>query len=349
MKKAVVFVIVMVAVYLLAFPTRLKPELHFSPGWASELGTKTDPPRGERPNRIHFFNLDEAFGYITDGGDVLYLDRKMYGVAIDSRRFVNYSSVSGNLVVQGSSGEVLDAIEIRGYPLLLDDRIFIISTNRGEFGEIDIQGTYIWKYEYSSPITDLDAQNGRVLLGLLDGRVYLYKTDGSREVEISFQRSRVNAVYGCALSADGTRFSVVHGIDPQILSVFELNPEPKLIFEAELADTFRRRRVVDFISQGEYVVVDGQDGVYIMDLDRGELFDIIISGRLVGGFSDVSDPLAFILTHDGKTANLLTVALPPAELARSSYPASQTVLINGENYIILGIDRYLGRIDRMVR
>ena len=350
MRKAALLLLLLVAVYLLAFPISTKPEIYFAPARMSGLDATSNLELDndqQKYSKLHHFVLGDIFGYVSDSGIIQYQDRKMYRVAMDDARFINFSSVSGNLVIQSFDGEVIDAIEIRGYPILLDGRIFIISTNRGEFGEIDVQGSYLWKYEFTSPITEIDAKHGHVMLGLLDGRVLIYDRNGIRAAELLFDQSRVSAIYGCALSADATRIAVIHGIDPQILSVYRLVPGRKLIYETALSDPFRSHRRIFFLAHGDFLLADAEGAVAVVDLEKAEMAAIPAAGRIVGTLN--TESLTYVLMQDDEKAEIIVISLPPAELARTTFLAEHTSILGSADYIILGMDRHLGKIETFVR
>ena len=55
---------------------------------------------------------------------------------------------------------------------------------------------------------------------MLNGRVELFGKDGSYRAGIRPETSRINVVYGTALSFASQKAAVVHGIDPQFLSLY---------------------------------------------------------------------------------------------------------------------------------
>ena len=351
MKVAAILLVLLVISFILVFPIMLKPEIHFSPDWVALLDGPHPVEKKPHPADMvtHSFAIGDKFGYVTNSGEMLFRDTKMFGVAIDESRFINFSRVSGNLVVQNPYGDVIDAFEMRGFPMLLDGRLFIISTNRGEFGELDSQGSYKWKYEYTSPITDVDVNNGLVIAGLLDGRVFLYGSDGTIVSELFFERSRIRAVYGCALSHDGASFAVIHGIDPQMLSVYTLLPERSLLFESDLTDIFRTRRRLTFQANGDYLLVEAEDSLIIVDLNRSEQTTVPAGGRLLRTMDSQQYPYTYILLEGEKQAELIVMSLPEAELSRTTISAESVALSGGTGYIVFGADSAVGRIDTIVR
>ena len=218
------------ALYLVAFPKTLRPELILRPVFSIDI--EGEEGGGEFDSELSAvpFELEDTFGYVTEVGDLLHMERKLYGVAIDSDGFINYSSVSDNLVFHDVSGRVVDTFEVRGYPVFHDGRFFILSTNRSEISEMGDSGRVLWKNEYSSIITDFDSKNGRLAIALLDGRVLIIDAAGDVINSMNLQGSRIRAVYGCELSADGYRLAVIHGLDPQILSVFDYDIDEQPVY-----------------------------------------------------------------------------------------------------------------------
>ena len=77
------------ALYLVAFPKTLRPELILRPVFSIDI--EGEEGGGEFDSELSAvpFELEDTFGYVTEVGDLLHMERKLYGVAIDSDGFIN--------------------------------------------------------------------------------------------------------------------------------------------------------------------------------------------------------------------------------------------------------------------
>ena len=335
--------------YILLFPVGLKPEIGHKPAWVTDVMSDSTQSAREHAGGVIPFVFDTRFGYVSDDGDLLLSKPTLFGVAIDSDRFINYSSVSGNLVVQDHYGEVTDNLAIRGYPILLQNRFFVISSNRAEMAELDDEGSIVWKREFASIISDFDAQSDLMALGLLDSRVQIVGSGGEVRQEIEFLGSRINAVYGCALSADGKILAVVHGLDPQYLSAYDLREGGETIRKWTLDAEFRTTRHIVFAGDGRYLLAEDHKRLLLFDLERKERLAIATSDTFLGTGEVSGHGLIWILSKREAVAELLLLQLPDRVIYRVQFPAEKPTLSVDESALLLGFDRYISKIEKVER
>jgi hypothetical protein len=350
MKWALPLLSVLLCVYLLAFPVRLRPEQELKPVWAVDVGR--DPvarPSGETEGTRVPFVLGDRFGYLGSQGDLLLQSQKIHGIAIDSDRFINYSSVSGNLVVQNSSGDVTDTVEVRGYPILIDGRLLLISTNRAELAEITDAGEIAWKREYAAVITDLDSQNNVLVVGLLDSRAELLDFNGDVTLELDLMGSRINAVYGCALSSAASLLAVVHGIDPQYITIMDLREDGTDPTKVVLRNEFRTTRYLRFLNEDEYLLVEDVNGVVVLDINRGETHRLELAGSVLEAGELEGEDLVWVVSQADERTELLVVHLPDNVVFRVPYASDEAFAAGADNKLYLGVDRHIGMIERVER
>ena len=134
--------------YLLFFPTDLRTEFGHRPVWTVDVAAAavSDSPRVQTSTPIPF-TVDKLFGYVSLEGELLLREEKLFGLAIDSKRYVSFANVSESLLLHDNLGRLTDNLEVAGYPMLLDDRLLLVSTNRSEIAELTEGEAPSWKRE----------------------------------------------------------------------------------------------------------------------------------------------------------------------------------------------------------
>ena len=329
--------------YLIFFPELLRPELLVRPLFSTEVRGNSTTAGIEDETEIFPFMLDDIFGYVFDDGTLGFTGEKLYGVAIEKDRFINYSSVSGNLVVQDPAGNVTETLEVSGYPVFLSGRFFVLATNRADIREIGQSGAVLWRNEYSSIITDIGAGGELLALAFLDGRVLLIDGTGALIHDMEFPGSRVQAVYGCSLSADGSRLAVVHGLDPQHITVVALESDYSTLYSGELDDEVRRRRNIGFFHGALYVEEVG--GLRIIDYEKASHVRIAGLNNFAGAGEFVREKLVWYLSKSEDGVELSLVRLPDRKLMTTGFQGKYTTASSYGDKLLVGMDRYITMME----
>jgi hypothetical protein len=191
MKWSIPVLFLVVVIYLLFFPSSLRPEIVLSPKWTLDVSSSTELVNPHADNFVSF-ELGNLFGYVSLDGDLLLKEEKLFGLAIEEKKFINFPNVPDGLTVRDSGGGTTDVLKVSGYPIFLDGRFLLISTNRSEVAELAGDNTVSWKREYTSVITDIDARGGLIALGLLDSRVQVLDAEGGVALDLDMTGSRIN-------------------------------------------------------------------------------------------------------------------------------------------------------------
>lgn len=102
-----------------------------------------------------------------------------------------------------------------GYPFFLDGRAFVMHSDQNSVSRLDADGSIEWTYDFTAPVTCVDAAAGFLLAGTLAGTAELVDGEGRGVYTAEPSGSRIAGVYGCALSADGSMMALVCGLDRQ--------------------------------------------------------------------------------------------------------------------------------------
>ncbi|MBI9105103.1 MAG: hypothetical protein JEZ04_00070 [Spirochaetales bacterium] len=277
--------------YILFFPVVLQKELVFIPSWAVEIAAGA-PGSSEIMGPKIPFKLDDRLGYFSRSGELGLTAEIDYEAVVSDNYFINYSSLSQNLVLQNSSGEILGNIVTEGLPFLLNGRSFIISPDRLTVTEHE-EGKILWSVTPGSMITSIDCNSSETLIGLMNGKVFLYNRAGEKLFSFFSTDSRYSIVYACALSDDGRYMAVVTGLYPQQLICFESRNELiTVILRKDLDVPFRRNLYLDYSSDGKLLYLEAPEGLDVINstgIPKESIrFNGIVTASELGGVSELS-------------------------------------------------------------
>jgi len=345
MKKrtALSFIIIIILILYIFLASRtIGKEYHFSPVWVRDLQKAELSAFSEKEDYIGF-QLGSIFGYFSLDGDIIYLNKSLYRTALGRDIFFNYSNKPQNLVARDLEGRIQFSIDRRGYPVILRNRIFVISEEGNGISEWDREGNMLWEHWYVSLITSIDVNKENLLLGFLNGSIELIDGEGKSIYQYVPEHSRIKAVYGCALSEDSTVLALVSGIDPQRLTILENKEDTFRVIDSRITDTaFRRTMFMRFI--GGYLFIEGSESINYLEVGRKDLYSVPIHGGLRAVKYDNAGKYYIFSESEGNTW-LQAIESPMYQIAETKIEGAPVFIENRDSIIFLGIGYKLMRID----
>jgi hypothetical protein len=296
------------------------------------------------------FSQAGRIGYFRVSGEgILSMEALGDAVAADfafARRSGPGNDQENPIVFSSPDGRTLFELEGPGYPILGKGRFLVASDDDQALAEYDVSGRLLWRRAFPSIMTALDIGAEALAIGCLDGSVIVLDGQG-RELHRSRPGgSRIQAVYGLALSADAERLALVSGIDPQRFQVLERKRGLyKVIFHAALESDFRRAVLVEFSAGGRDVFFEQAGGLGVYELKRSRVRVIPVLGRIQAMGADQSDgPIAF-LTDSGR--GLVLSLHEPAGVPRlaSVFSAETGGLKQDGQRVIVSVGHLIARLD----
>jgi len=280
----------------------------------TDVGNKTDVPvlSGE----LLPFTLGSRFGYVDSQGQFAINRSMINDICLSPNMWTEYGAESANIVINSILNDTKINIEnTRGYPVLLDDRIFILGSDQNSLSQIGEDGNVLWTYEFGAPLTCMDAASDLVVTGSLDGAVEVFNERGERFYYFEPGGSRYSVILGCAVSRDCSHIGIVCGIEQQRFLLFERFGGPgggyKVVYHEFLGTGFRRPVYVLFINDDRRIVFEraGGIGCYTIKSRRG-IF-IPLDGRIAEVDGSGDHEIFFLITsHPGQEKKLIGIQFP---------------------------------------
>ncbi|MDA3941853.1 MAG: hypothetical protein PF693_21500 [Spirochaetia bacterium] len=332
------FIILIFISYFFIFGRQITPEISFIPVWVENLEfIKTNPEVTE--DRVIDFKLNGKFGYLDSEGGILFSENFLQGVAIDKTGFISYSRQNDILVLRNTEGLFVNRVDLSGYPVFIQDRRFILSYDNNGISEIDQEGSVLWKKIFSSSISSVSSTDILVLIGTVDGSIRLIDLEGDVIFLEETKTSRINIVYGGAISLNSGNLITVTGIEPQLLNLWKNNGSGYEVDSSWTLDSeLRRHAVTGFSEDGLFAYVEADEELIFIELKTNKLFSIPISGRLQYLSSPGASSLVQILGFDDKGYYYIISELGGDILFNTRLSGNNVFFRKDKNKIIIGID-----------
>jgi len=328
-KRIQVFIVFLLfVVYFIAASRPIPRETVLSPGWLSSV--ESDAPvsiggAGKTQEGLFPFTLGSNFGFVNAAGNFSVNNVKTGGIYLSENLWTEYGAEPEIIEIKDIKAQTAVKIENpRGYPVLLDNRVFIVGSEQNALSEIDKDGNVIWAYEFGAPLTSIDAAGGFVLTGSIDGVVEILDSAGKRVFYFEPGGSRYSVILGCAISHNGSRIGIISGIDQQrflLLERFGAGSDYKVIYHEFLREGFRRPVLITFTDEDRRIVFERAEGLGCYNIKSRQGFSIPLDGEIAAVDNSGDKGFFFLInSRAGKKKELIGIRFPQdKKLAVSKY------------------------------
>ena len=311
--------------------------------------------------RLLPFTLGSRFGYIDSSGEYALNQKITDEIYLSQNMWTEHSAEPSNIVINN----ILDNTSIiidnpRGYPVLLDNRVFILGNDKNSLSEIGNNGSVLWTYEFGSQLTSIDVAAGLVLTGSLDGFIEVFNSAGERIFNHETGGSRYSVILGSSISRNGSHIGVICGIEPQRFLLFERHGESgseyNLIHHEFLEAGFRGPVRILFIDNDRRVVFERENGIGCYNIKSKRGIYIPLEGRIAAIDESGDDGFFFLVIStpenpmDNLTKKLIGIRFPPDRLfGRSRTAALDTIFLRApfkSEDVFIGRSRTFGSQTR---
>jgi hypothetical protein len=315
---------------------------------AGEDPAAESPGAGTRAASLIPFRLGNRFGYVDSAGRLPVNRIKRQNLFLSSPYWAEYEETPEGINVLNSQGGAAFTIgrdggsSLQGYPLYLDDRLFLIGKEMNSLSALDDQGEPLWSYDFAAPLTCVDAAAGFVLTGSLDGAVEILDRNGRRFFFFEPGGSRLLAILGCSFSRDGNRLGIISGIDDQRFLLLERYGDPergefRVIYHEFLEDGFRRPVHISFIDNDSRIAFERQGGIGIYDLQNRINRVIPLDGTVYALDDEGTGGVFFVMvSRQGLQKELVGISLPGTVMLKAPFRSTDAFLYRSGPRLYLG-------------
>ncbi len=322
----------------------LGEELHLTPDWTIAIDRDGEAPEsGENPVP---FKLGQAVGYFSEDGKIASCIPYSFNAAISPSFYAVYNADNARTRVRTPDGNVAVTLDVPGFPYFSEDRMFVFFPNGSGIAQFDLSGKKLWEYEDYSPITAFASSAGGSVIGFADGQLVSIMADGNIDQQYYPGGSELSAIYGAAISDDGSLVACISGLKTQrfVVSKRVSGEHPKVVFHEYLPADSNTLRMVKFNAAADMVFYNYNGGLGIADLKLARSAHIPLSGTVVQIDESKEFGLMFILSRD-KGVYTVTVLEPFDQvLATTSFKADNSFLLVRGEHVFIGRDNKISRL-----
>ena len=332
--------------YILLTARPIPEETVIKPRWISSLESNypiiLSDFTGPESAKLIPFQVGDRFGYVGDDGKFSINQIRKGYISLAENYWTEYDALPSSIQVMNPlNEEVLGIDKVNGYPLFLDNRIFIIGEEQNSLSALGEAAEILWTHDFPAPITCIDAAGGYVLAGTLDGAVELLNSSGNTFFP-PFEPggSRLSVILGCAISRDAARIAIISGVDEQRFLLLEKSGDTyKVIYHEFLPNKFRRPVHICFADNDGKVVFERGGGLGIFDIYTRSSVSLALEGRIEVLDNSGADKYLFVITSRGpKQMRFITIRYPGYVLIDAPFKSDNAFFSRRENRFYLGAD-----------
>ena len=340
------------AFYMLIAARPIPKETILKPRWITSLESNY-PDRGKpefaESTESLPFRLGERYGFVGDDGKFVINQIREAYISLSEKYWAEYDAYPSSIRVMNHLNEnVLTIDNPAGYPLFLDDRIFLIGSEQNSITAIGEDGTELWTHDFPAPITCIDASGGFVLAGTLDGAVELLNSSG-RAVFSPFEPggSRLAVILGCAISHDASRLAIISGIDKQRFLLMERAGDTyKVTYHEFLSEGYRRPVNIRFVGNDGKVTFEREGGLGIYDIGSRTSYRVNLEGEIASIDNNGGDRYLFVVTSQGALEKcLITIRYPAFIVSKAPFRSDQVFFTRRGTKLYLGGDSAMASFE----
>ena len=277
-KKRKITLLALLLLYILLAPEKENYVLKILPAWSSDLKTENIIDK----DFLIPFRLKEEFGYISaSSGNTAYISEILYNVAQNNNYYINYPATSNSLTINRNNGNFVTDMETDGFPFFIDERLFVTSANSKRISEWSIDGEILFAFESDAIITSCDANKDTFVAGFVDGTVIIVDKENNVEKLLKPELSRINVIYGIAVSDDSDFIAMITGIDQQYMIIMrQKNNQFNRFYTYQFEDNLRHSRYISFSNNNRYLAFESNNIFYCFDFFSKKLNKIELSGPI---------------------------------------------------------------------
>jgi len=353
----VIIIFFLFVVYFFAAARPVPRETILAPRWISSLEDGSSPTaisgNVQKSGQLLPFELGGRFGYIYPSGQFAINRIKTGNICLGEKMWAEYGAEPENIEIKDVTEQTIINIEnARGYPVLLDNRVFIIGSEQNALSEIGENGSVLWTYEFGAPLTCIDAAAGLVLTGSIDGVIEIINSEGRRIFYFEPGGSRYAVILGCALSGSGSHIGIVSGIEQQRFLLFERygnsGGEYKVVYHEFLETGFRRPVHVSFVDEDQSVIYEQPGGIGCYNINYRYRINVPLHGEITAIDTSGDKGFFFLITsHSSDLKEFVGIRFPQDKwgLSRFREQAQDAVFMRAE---FKSSDVFLGKSGSML-
>ncbi|MFZ4618296.1 MAG: hypothetical protein ACOYM2_19170 [Rectinemataceae bacterium] len=283
------------------------------------------------------FSIGGSFGYFDTARGLRFASRIPSGVSLSREGYAAYDRVPATIQWRDVQGKLLFETEAAAYPFMAGGRRFTLAADQATVTELDGRGKELWRRTFPSMITAFDSSPTLALFGTLDGHLLGLSREGQILVDFVPGGSRIDCVFGAAVSPDGTTIAAITGLDRQRIVVMERRNESyRVTWHRYTGSDYRRPVAMAFSPAGDILSYELPDGFGLYDVLKRTERQLVARGPSHPGAAIASKGVMLAL-EEGPKGDLLAFSHEGTRYFSYGFAALEASLeIEGDS-VFLGV------------
>ncbi|GHU26381.1 hypothetical protein FACS1894164_17410 [Spirochaetia bacterium] len=284
------------------------------------------------------FELGNRFGYLDAESHFTVNQIKKAYLSQSTKYWADYDAVPEAIEVMDPFGDTVCRITTKvGYPVFLDGRIFLIAKEQNSISAVNEDGSIRWSYDFATTLTTIDARNGIVAAGLLDGAVEVLNDEGKQLFFYKPGGSRLEVILGCALSHDASKLAIISGIDQQRFLLLEWAGDTYQVnYHEFLGEGLRRAVYISFIDNDSHVIFEKNDRLIIYNVSSRSSTSVLLPGKIIELEESGTDHYLFLITANDDKKHFVALRLPGMVIFEAPFTSEHSFLARRDSRLFIG-------------
>ena len=150
--------------------------------------------------------------------------------------------------------------------------------------------------------------------------------------------SRVSAIFGCALSADGRKIALVSGLDEQRFVLLEqFGASWRITFHEFLGEGLRRNVYVMFADYDNKIVFERKNAIGVYDVKLRKSYKVPLDGEIASLGDTGKDGMFFFITSQGEfQKKLIGLRFPDTIIIEAPFNSGDVFLARKDDNLFVG-------------
>ena len=297
--------VILSVLYIIFSIQPIGKEFQFTPEWKIDV---SNPTLKENKNNssVNYFKLSQTAGYFTSDGEVTNFITFPYKATISDYYYTSYNSNNTSTDFFTPDGTKKGTITQSGFPMIVEDRIFVFLPGGSSFVKCKEDGSKDWEYDSTCPITAFYSAKNALVAGYADGTIVHFTNEGDVIQKFQPGGSDYPVILAASLSNDGSYIASVSGQNRQrfVLAKKE-GAQTKIVFHEYFPTNTKVQQIVKFSSDDRLCFYTFENSAGIIDIKKKKSTHIPINGSAVS--LKESKDCFFLLTKKQKTYSVYII------------------------------------------
>ncbi len=338
----IILAIVFSVIYIIFAVRPLSTEYQFVPDWKIDV-TNPTIRQIEEGETIHHYKLGQTLGYFTPDGKITNFVSFPFKASISENFYTSYNANNKSTFFYTPDGKQAGKINVTGYPMIDQDRIFVFLPGGSSFVMCDKDGSRKWEYSGAVPLTAFDSSETAIACGFADGTIRVLDKTGSIVQNFIPGGSDYPVILGLGISKSGEYIGTVCGQNKQRFVLAKKNgSQTKIIFHEFLETNSPNQKLVKFSNDDSYVYYAAGNILGVVDTKNKKHAQIKIDGQPLSIQENATS--IFLLTKSNTKYTVYAIEKFATLIGSFSFKANNAFLHAYDDALYIGKDYTISKV-----